>query len=332
MRSTVGGGVSSKSGRPSNPSGWHKNSIMEPRHLRYFIAVAEELHFTRAAERLHIEQSPLSRAIRELEADLGVQLFERDSRGTRLTWAGQVLLENARRVFASLDQARSNVRAAASGYRGSLRIALSDGLMPQRLAALLAQCRKQDPDVDIQLFEIPLAQQIQGLHNDLYDAGFARSGEVVESILTMAVWSDPLVVALPARHPLLVHERIPLEEVLKHPLALCHPKACEGGHRQIERLLRTVDVSPVVAYHVATFDLMLTVVSAGYALGFACEAQIAACRQTEVVARPLAGTPPLLTTYLLRPDTDPSAQLARFIERIRPSETIPGSTAVPPKT
>ena len=78
---------------------------MEIRHLRCFLAVAEELHFARAAERLHMEQSPLSRTIRELESDLGATLFERNRRGTQLTWAGQVLLEDARRVFAVLEQA-----------------------------------------------------------------------------------------------------------------------------------------------------------------------------------------------------------------------------------
>jgi DNA-binding transcriptional LysR family regulator len=288
---------------------------MELRHLRYFVAVAEELHFARAAERLHIEQSPLSRAIKELETDLKVQLFDRDPRGTRLTWAGQVLLEDARRVFTAFDRARINVRAAASGYRGALRIALSDGLARQRLASLLTLCREQEPEVDIRLFEVPFAQQIRGLRNDLYDAGFARSDDVGEEILAIEVWNDPLVLALPARHPLLVHESIPLQEVLRYPLVLCHPEACEGSHRQIERLLRTVDAEPVVAEHVATLELMLALVSAGYGLGFACEAQIVACQHAEVVARPLAGTAPLLNTYLLRPDIESSAQLRRFIER-----------------
>lgn len=86
---------------------------MELRHLRFFIAVAEELHFARAAERLHMEQSPLSRGIKELEYDLNAQLFERTTRSTRLTWAGQVFLEDVRRIFAAIDQAKSNVTAAA---------------------------------------------------------------------------------------------------------------------------------------------------------------------------------------------------------------------------
>jgi DNA-binding transcriptional LysR family regulator len=299
---------------------------MELRHLRYFIAVAEELHFSRAAERLHIEQSPLSRAIKELETGLGVLLFEREPRGTRLTWAGQVLLGDVRRVFTALDQAKTNVQAAASGFRGTLRIALSDGLVPQRLAALLSLCREQEPEVDIRLFEIPLAQQIKGLRSDLYDAGFARSDEVGDGILAAGVWNDPLVVAVPARHPLLVHKRIPLEEILRCPLVLCHPEACEGVYRQIDRLLHTVDLPPVVAEHVASYELMLALVSAGYGLGFACEAQIAACPHVEVVPRPLAGNPPLLTTYLLRPDTEPSAQLRRFIERVCPPDTTPAQT------
>ena len=103
---------------------------MEFRHLRYFLAVAEELHFARAAERLHIEQSPLSRAIRELEEELGAQLFVRTSRSTRLTLAGKLLMENAPRVLLALDQARESVQAAAHGLHGRLRAALSDGITP----------------------------------------------------------------------------------------------------------------------------------------------------------------------------------------------------------
>src|SRR3546814_7594864 len=100
---------------------------MELRHLRYFVALAEELHFTRAAERLHIEQPPLSRAIKELEDELGVLLFDRDRRGTRLTAAGTVFLQDTRRLFTVLEQARENAKAVAAGSRGSLRIAVSDG-------------------------------------------------------------------------------------------------------------------------------------------------------------------------------------------------------------
>lgn len=89
---------------------------MELRHLRCFLAVADELHFARAAERLHIEQSPLSRTIRELEEDLGVRLFERNTRSTRLTLAGRVFKEHVPQVFAALTQARDGVRAVSAGY------------------------------------------------------------------------------------------------------------------------------------------------------------------------------------------------------------------------
>ncbi len=155
---------------------------MELRHLRCFVAVAEELHFARAAERLHIEQSPLSRAIKELEYDLRVQLFERTTRSTRLTWAGKVFLEDVRRVFAAIDQAKANLKAAASGYHGTLRIALSDGIAPSRLAALLALCRAEEPEVEIRLFQTPFAQQLKGLRDDLYDAGFAQWAEAGEGV------------------------------------------------------------------------------------------------------------------------------------------------------
>jgi len=115
-----------------------------------------------------------------------------------------------------------------------------------------------------------------------------------------------------------VHRRIPLDEVLRYPLVLCHPEICEGLWQQINRVLRTVDAKPIVADRVPTLDLMMTLVAAGYGLGFAGESQIAACRNPDVIARPLAGRSPMLTTYLLRPDTEPSEQLSRFIDRVSP--------------
>ncbi|MBM2765025.1 LysR family transcriptional regulator [Burkholderia anthina] len=288
---------------------------MELRHLKCFLAVAEELHFARAAERLHIEQSPLSRAIKELEEDLGIQLFVRTTRSTRLTLAGKLFMEHVPRVFTALQQARDSVRAAANGFHSQLRVALSDGIPPSRFSTFLALCRQEEPEIEIRLFEVPLAQQIKGLHDDLYDVGFARSDDVGDGILAEAVWDDPLMVAMPARHPLMTYKRIPLEEVLHYPLVLGNPHACEGYARQIERVLRRVDREPLVAERVSSVDLMMALVAAGFALGLIGASQIAASREPGVVARPLAGRAAMLTTYLLRSDNELSETLARFVER-----------------
>lgn len=211
---------------------------MELRHLRCFLAVAEELHFARAAQRLHIEQSPLSRAIKELEEELGVQLFARTTRSTRLTHAGKLFTDHVSRVFIALEQARDAVKAAVNGFDGQLRIALSDGITPSRLSTLLARSREEDPEVEIKLFEVPLAQQVRGLHDDLYDAGFSMTEDAGDGIFAESAWDDQLMVAVPARHPVLVYKRIPLEEVLRYPLVLGDPAICEGHARQVDRILR----------------------------------------------------------------------------------------------
>lgn len=264
---------------------------MELRHLRCFMAVAEELHFARAAEKLHIEQSPLSRAIKELEDDLGVRLFERNTRSTRLTRAGHILREHAPRVFAALGQARDSVEAVAAGYDGQLRIALSDSISQGRLTTFLAKCRAEEPDVDIRLSEVSFPQQVKGLTGDLYDAGFAQCADVDDGLIAIPAWSDPMVVTVPARHPLLAHKRLPLEEVLRYPLVLCDPDACEGCSRQIIKMLRAVDRDPIVAERVVSHELMLTLVAAGFGLGFTTESHVSACNHPDIVTRPLAGRP-----------------------------------------
>lgn len=289
---------------------------MDLRHLRCFLVVAEELHFARAAERLHIDQSPLSRTIRELEEHLGSPLFVRTTRSTRLTRAGKLFLEHVPRVFAVLEQARASVHAAAAGYHGQLRIALSDGITPAHFSTLLALCRQEDPEIAIRFDEVPLAQQVKGLHEDLYDVGFAQSPEAGDGILAEPAWSDPLRVAIPARHPVLSYARIPPEELRRYPLVMGDAVACEGYNRQVERLLRTADMEPLVIERVMSFDLMMALVSAGFALALAGASQIAASREPNIVARLLAGGSPMLTTYLLRQDADASGALKRFISRV----------------
>lgn len=295
---------------------------MELRHMRYFLAVAEELRFARAAEKLHIEQSPLSRAIKELEEELGVKLFIRTTRTTELTHAGTLFLQGVHRVFTAVEQARDSVSAVANGFHGQLRVALSDGVTPSRISALLALCHQEEPEIEIRFFEVPLSQQIKGLHGDLYDIGFAQSDEVGDGIVATPAWSDALMVAVPARHPLLAHKRIPLDELLRYPLVLCDPQVCEGHARHVERVLRRADMEPLIAERVASTDLMMALVSAGFALGLAGAAHIAASREPGVVARPLASRVPPLTTYLLHLDGDPSDELARFIERVQTIESL----------
>ena len=291
---------------------------MELRHLRCFVALAEELHFTRAAERLHIEQPPLSRAIKELEDDLGAVLFVRNRRGTVLTEAGATFLQDVRRVFAALKQAQENAQAVAAGLSGSLRIAVSDGAIDLRLSSLLARCREEEPEIEIRLSEVPLADQLRGLRSGDFSIGFAHTAEVGDGIVTEPLWHDPLVVAVPARHPLLSHKAVPLHQLAIYPLVLCDPQVCEGYYRELARLLRPLERPPDVAEHVSSLDMMLTLVGAGYGVGFITETRIAASLRPDVVIRPLAMDSAVITTYLLRPaGEDSPVSVERFIARLR---------------
>ncbi len=293
---------------------------MELRHLRFFVVLAEELHFTRAAERLHIEQPPLSRAIKELEDELGVVLFDRNRRGTVLTAAGTAFLQDVRRLFTVLEQARENAKAIGSGLRGSIRIAVSDGAIDPRLSVFLARCREDEPEIEIRLSEVPLAEQLRGLRSGDFTIGFAHTADVGVGIVAEPIWQDPLVIAVPARHALLAHKRVPLHELGGHPLVLCDPKACEGYCRELTRLLQGLEPKLNVVEEVSSLDMMLTLVGAGYGVGFMTATKIPVSQRPDVVIRPLAMDSAVITTYLLRPESSSlSASLERFIVRLRDS-------------
>jgi len=287
------------------------------RHIRAFIAVAEELHFGRAAKRLHIEQSPLSRIIRKLEANLGVTLLYRTSRGARLTSAGQVFLEDARRVVLACEQAQANARAVASGYHSTLRIALSGDVGRTRLAALLALCRQEAPEVRIRLTEVPLTQLVQGLNADLFDAGFTVVDEVDGEMVGTPLWHDPFLVIVSARHPLLAYKEVPLQEVVSYPLVLCDPQVCEGCHQQRERLFRSMEAPPLVSEYASSHSIMLALVAAGYGVGFSSATHLEGCNHADMMARPLADQNASLTTYLLHPEGEIMEPVRQFIDRAK---------------
>jgi DNA-binding transcriptional LysR family regulator len=229
-------------------------------------------------------------------------------------------LQDTRRLLIALEQARENVKAVASGARGSLRIAVSDGATDPRLSAFLARCRAEEPEIEMRLAEVPLAEQLRGLRSGDFMIGFAHTADVGDGIVAEPIWRDPLVIAVPARHELLAHKAIPLHELDGHPLVLCDPRVCEGYCRELARLLGPLEHRQNVVEHVTSLDMMLTLVGAGYGVGFMAATKIPVSQRPDVVVRPLAEESAIITTYLLRPDSgDVPTSMERFIARLRDS-------------
>lgn len=291
---------------------------MRIRHLRYFLVVAEELSFSRAAARVHIEPSPLSRAIRELESELGARLLQRTGGRIRLTWAGEVFREEARRMLKHMDGARAHVRAAARGFRGRLRIGLADSLAQPRLTRLLARCREEEPLTRVRITEMTVAEMVKALDHDQIDAGLTVHTGLSNRIVKEVVWADRPAIAIPRNHPLLILDKIPLHEVAKQPLILCHPELCSGGYEVIRRWFCDPALPPLnVAEHVSGHEPMMMLVAAGYGIGIGLASQITLYRHVDVIIRPVTDDVPSTATFMVMPDRPPSDELGRLVARAR---------------
>ncbi|MES2317668.1 MAG: LysR family transcriptional regulator [Pseudomonadota bacterium] len=239
---------------------------MELRHLRYFIAVAEELNFTRAAERLHIGQPPLSHAIQALEADVGAQLFERTKRWVRMTEAGRLFLDDARRILGLAEQAADTARRAQRGEAGILRIGFtfSTPLTPL-FAAVINRYRQQFPAVTLTLHEMATLPQIDALGQRTLDLGFVRPTELPapEGIALTTLREDPLVAVLPAALPLARKEAISIAELRDMPFVMYPPNAGTGIYPQIFRLCRAAGFVPHIGQLAGEASTIIGLVAAG---------------------------------------------------------------------
>jgi DNA-binding transcriptional LysR family regulator len=193
---------------------------MELRRLRYFIAVAEELSFSRAARKLHMAQPPLSNQIKQLEEELGVLLFERTSRGVRITQAGELLLEEARRIFVQMDQISRIVQRVGHGEVGRLTLGFVPSSSNEVLPPILRAFTDRFPGVELFLREMRPDLIVQRLHDKQIDAGFLYLPLEDASLNVEKVSREPLVLALPETHPLSSEPQVELQAVAEEPFIL----------------------------------------------------------------------------------------------------------------
>jgi len=239
---------------------------MELRHLRYFIAVAEELHFTRAAERLHIGQPPLSHAIQALETDIGAQLFERTKRWVRLTEAGKLFLTDARRILALSDQASETARRAQRGEAGELRIGFTFSTpFTPLFASVINRYRAQFPTVSLTLHEMATLHQLEGIARRTLDLGFIRPPEssVPDSLALTTLREDPLLAVLPVAHPLAAQASLAVAQLAGQSFVMYPHNAGTGIHPQIIRLCRAAGFMPRIVQEAGEASTIIGLVAAG---------------------------------------------------------------------
>ncbi|MBT9315430.1 LysR substrate-binding domain-containing protein [Leptothoe spongobia] len=235
---------------------------MELRHLRYFLAVAEELHFGRAAIRLQMAQPPLSQQIKQLETELGVQLFARTRRKVSLTRAGEVLQQEVQQIFQQVEQAVSRTQQASRGEVGRLAIAFVSSAMYSLLPDYLKRFREQYPQVDIILHELSTQEQIQGLLGNHLDIGFMRPPIDQEMLKAQPVLQEPLVVALPVNHHLVTQKNVAIQ-TLQGELFVLFPRSMATRlYDQIISLCHQGDFSPTVVQHATQMQTILSLVAA----------------------------------------------------------------------
>ena len=237
---------------------------MDLRQMRYLVAVAEELSFTRAARRCHVSQPPLSRAIRELEQEIGIRLFERDKHHVAVTPAGRSLLEDARRALALLDESAERARRTARGLRGTLSIGFGGSPVYSLLPALVRRFRQAVPDVEIRFRAMAVLRQIEALRNGEIDIGIVRLPVYDELIDTRFVYREPLVVALPSGHPLLGSSgAIAVAQLNGSRFVTYQPTRGFNFHADLHALCRLADFEPVIAYEAASTEAVVGIVACG---------------------------------------------------------------------
>lgn len=247
---------------------------LDSHQLRYFVAVAEELHFRRAAERLHMSQPPLSQQIRQLERQLGVQLFERTQRSVKITAAGDALLAQAHAILEKLDAAVELVHSAARGEAGLLRLGYTAASAYSLVPAVMRAYKQRYPAVEVTLHELLSSGQLVELSERRLDVGLVRPFAARPDLVAEKLLEEQLVLALPSHHPLAEHQTVDIHQLEGLALIGFTATAARYFHDMIEALLLSAGVAPLIVQRATQPHTVISLVSAG--LGVAVVPQASA--------------------------------------------------------
>ncbi len=288
---------------------------MELRHLRYFIAVAEELNFTRAAEKLHIAQPPLSQQIQHLEAELGFQLFRRTKRTVQLTAAGQVFFEEAGKILQQVDRAIQLGRQTSRGELGQLTIGFVSSAAHNVVPAILQAFRTRCPAVKLELHELTTNEQLQRLRFGQIDIGFVRPPVEEDGINSEIVFREPLIVALPETHPAADRAQVELRELSTEPFILFPRSLAPGLYDPIVSLCQQAGFSPRAAQEAIQMQTIVSLVAAEMGVAIV-PASMQNFQRSGVVYKALPESTSIVAIALIW-RSDPTAAVQRFLEVAR---------------
>ncbi|MFE3883077.1 LysR substrate-binding domain-containing protein [Streptomyces lydicus] len=287
---------------------------MELRQLRYFLAVAEELHFGRAADRLHIVQSAVSQQLRRLERELGTELFARSTRAVRITEAGNRLLPYAREMLALQKHAREAIEELSAEHAATVRLGTSSGL-GARLDAVLTAFAQHAGHPQLELVTGSTEQRLAQVQAGDLDAALLRGERSEPGLEFLPLWQDALVAALPAGHELTSRETVALVQLAELPLRLSPRSRNPALHDLVMRSCRAAGYAPVLGPEFTNDQDTLAAIGHGKPSWTVFYAPHTDQLSVPGVAfRPLSGPAPVIRTYLAVQNGPPRAALRTLIE------------------
>ncbi|MHB1683447.1 MAG: LysR family transcriptional regulator [Bacilli bacterium] len=287
--------------------------MTELRRLEYFVAVAQELHFGRAAARLQMTQPPLSQQIQLLEEELGVRLLERTKRRVQLTMPGEVYLREILPVLAGIQTAAEAAQRAQKGEVGRLTVGFVGSATYDILPALIREYRSRFPGVSVSLQELSTPSQEAALRKGSIDLGLVRPPVSDDTLAVHVIQESPCVLALPAFHELLAREQIRLQDLAKSPFVLLSRQTWAGLYDEILGLCHQVGFNPLIRQEAFEFQTVIGLVAAG--LGVAVVPPSAQNLHTrDVVYRQVAGLMPSAAMGIAWRRDDASPLVREFID------------------
>ncbi|NET36324.1 MAG: LysR family transcriptional regulator [Cyanothece sp. SIO1E1] len=301
---------------------------MELRHLRYFITVAEELHFGRAAERLHMAQPPLSQQIRQLEAELGFELFHRTKRQVRLTKAGHVFLVAAQQILLQVEQAILAGQRASRGETGHIVIGFVSSAAYNVMPTILKTFRAQFPDVNLTLHELTTDQQLQWLQDGRLDVGFLRPPIKNDQLICKTIFQEPFVVALPAAHPLAQQPSISILALINEPFILFPRHLGPGLYDQIISLCQQSGFSPNVIQEAIQMQTIVSLVAAEMGIALV-PASLQNLQRAGVIYKAVQTSTPKAEIAVIWKQHDTSPTLQKLLDSMLSHDFDAGAIACP---